>query len=71
MSAARQAQGPTRAFTRVAKEDWAAVKDYYRLIDQPDEYEVTPSHILPPTRSGRYSTCGRSGRCCASRTART
>lgn len=49
-SAARQAQDPTQAFTRVAKEDWAAVKGYYRLIDQPEESEVTPAHILAPHR---------------------
>ena len=49
-SAARQAQDPTQAFTRVAKEDWAAVKGYYRLIDQPEESAVTPQHILAPHR---------------------
>ena len=49
-SAARQAEDPTQAFTRVAKEDWAAVKGYYRLIDQPEESAVTSEHILAPHR---------------------
>jgi len=49
-SARRQAEQPMRAFTAVAKEDWAAVKGYYRLIDQPADSEVTPEHILQPHR---------------------
>ena len=49
-SADRQAQDPTQAFTRVAKEDWAAVKGYYRLIDQPEASAVTSEHILAPHR---------------------
>ena len=39
-----------RAFTAVAKEDWPAVKGYYRLIDQPADSEVTPENILRPHR---------------------
>jgi hypothetical protein len=39
-----------RAFTAVAREDWPAVKGYYRLIDQPADSEVTPAHILQPHR---------------------
>lgn len=33
-SAQRQGEDPLRAFTAVARDDWAAVKGYYRLIDQ-------------------------------------
>lgn len=50
MSAGLQATDPTQAFTRVAKEDWPAVKGYYRLIDKPAESEVTPKNILAPHR---------------------
>ncbi len=39
-----------RAFTGVAKNDWAAVKGYYRLIDQPLVSAVTPENILHPHR---------------------
>jgi len=49
-SARRQAEQPMRAFTTVAKEDWPAVKGYYRLIDQPADTEVTPQNILRPHR---------------------
>lgn len=49
-SARRQAEEPMRAFTAVAKEDWPAVKGYYRLIDQPADSEVTPQNILKPHR---------------------
>jgi len=50
MSAGLQATDPTQAFTRVAKEDWPAVKGYYRLIDKPADSAVTPEHILAPHR---------------------
>jgi hypothetical protein len=50
-SAKRQAEQPMRAFTAVAKEDWPAVKGYYRLIDQPADSEVTPQNILRPHRA--------------------
>jgi hypothetical protein len=49
-SAQRQAEEPMRAFTGVAQSDWAAVKGYYRLIDQPATSEVTPHNILRPHR---------------------
>ena len=49
-SARRQAEQPMRAFTAVAKEDWPAVKGYYRLIDQPADSKVTPQNILRPHR---------------------
>lgn len=49
-SAQRQAEEPMRAFTGVAHSDWAAVKGYYRLIDQPAKSEVTPHNILRPHR---------------------
>lgn len=38
-----------RAFTAVAKDDWPAVKGYYRLIDQPAD-AFTPEDILQPHR---------------------
>ena len=50
MCAQRQAEDPLRAFTGVAKSDWAAAKGYYRLIDQPADSEVTAEHILLPHR---------------------
>lgn len=49
-SAQRQAEDPMRAFTGVAGDDWAAVKGYYRLIDQAQDSAVTPSNILAPHR---------------------
>jgi hypothetical protein len=49
-SAQRQAEEPMRAFTGVAKNDWAAVKGYYRLIDQPGDSAITPANILHPHR---------------------
>lgn len=50
MSAGLQATDPTQAFTRVAKENWPAVKGYYRLIDQPEESAVSSRSILAPHR---------------------
>ena len=49
-SAKLQAEEPTRAFTAVAKSDWAAVKGYYRFIDQPEDSAVTVHNILHPHR---------------------
>jgi len=48
--AAVKAEDPGRAFSGVAKGDWPAVKAYYRMIDQPEESEVTLEHILAPHR---------------------
>ena len=50
MSAKRQSEDPLRAFSAVAQGDWAAVKGYYRLIDQPEESAVTAANILAPHR---------------------
>jgi len=50
-SARRQAEEPMRAFTAVGKDDWPAVKGYYRLIDQPADSEVTAENILAPHRA--------------------
>ena len=47
-SAARLAEQPGRAFTAVSKSDAAAIKGYYRLIDQPDLDAVTMASILAP-----------------------
>ena len=48
--AAAKAEVPDRAFSGVAKGDWAAVKAYYRMIDQPDESAVSMPNILLPHR---------------------
>jgi len=48
-SARRQAEEPMRAFTAVARDDWPAVKAYYRLIDQPAD-KFTSADILRPHR---------------------
>ena len=40
---------PGHAFTGAP--DRAAVKGYYRLIDHPDESQVTPEHIVAPHRA--------------------
>ena len=48
--AAAKAEVPDRAFSAVAKGDWARVKAYYRMIDQPDESAVTMPNILAPHR---------------------
>ena len=49
-SAAMQAEAPMQAFCSVAREDWAAAKGYYRLIDQAEDSAVTPANILAPHR---------------------
>jgi len=48
--AAAKAKVPSRAFSGVAKGDWAAVKAYYRMIDQPEDSAVEMSKILAPHR---------------------
>jgi hypothetical protein len=48
--AAAKAAVPHRAFSGVAKGDWAAVKGYYRLIDQPEPSAITMGNILAPHR---------------------
>ncbi len=48
--AGAKAKVPDRAFSGVAQGDWAAVKAYYRLIDQPEGSAVTLTHILAPHR---------------------
>ena len=50
-SAALQATAPMHAFCNVASADWAAVKGYYRLIDQSEDSAVTPVNILAPHRA--------------------
>ena len=42
---------PGQAFSGVARGDWAAVKGYYRLIDQPDDSQVSVAAILAPHRA--------------------
>ena len=41
---------PGRAFCGVAQGDGAAAKGYYRLIDMPEDSEVTMANILRPHR---------------------
>jgi len=48
--AAAKAEVPDRAFSGVAKGDWAAVKSYYRMIDQPEESALSMPNILAPHR---------------------
>ena len=48
-SATLLASCPGHAFTGAV--DRAAVKGYYRLIDHPDESQVTPAHIVAPHRA--------------------
>ena len=45
-----QAAMPGRAFCGAAQGDKAAIKAYYRLIDKPDDSEVTMEAILAPHR---------------------
>lgn len=49
-SASMQADDPMRAFSGVAQGEWAAVKGYYRFIDQPEDSAVTMDNILAPHR---------------------
>lgn len=50
-SARTLATMPGQAFCGVARGDWAAVKGYYRLIDQPDDSQVSVPAILQPHRA--------------------
>ena len=50
-SARTLATMPGQAFSGVARGDWAAVKGYYRLIDQPDDSQVSAAAILAPHRA--------------------
>jgi len=45
-----QAAAPTQSFPAAAQQDLAAVRGYYRMIDQPADSEVTPENILAPHR---------------------
>lgn len=49
-AAEAKADEPGRAFSGIAKGDWAAVKGYYRMIDMPEDSEVTMDNILKPHR---------------------
>ena len=49
-SARMLAELPGEPFSGVAKGNWPAVKGYYRMIDHPDEAEVTMAAILAPHR---------------------
>lgn len=49
-SAMIQAEDPMRAFSGVVDADWAAIKGYYRFIDQPDDSAATMENILLPHR---------------------
>ena len=45
-----QAAAPTKSFPGAAQQDLAAVRGYYRMIDQPADSELTPENILAPHR---------------------
>ena len=47
-SARALAEQPGVSFSGLEKENWAAVKGYYRMIDQPNDSEVTVAAILAP-----------------------
>jgi hypothetical protein len=49
-SASLKAQAPSRAFCGAAQGNLAAMKGYYRMIEQPDGSAVTLSNILAPHR---------------------
>lgn len=49
-SANTKAKAPSRAFCGAAKGDQAAMKGYYRMIEQADTSAVTMSNILAPHR---------------------
>jgi len=49
-SANTKAKAPSRAFCGAAKGDQAAMKGYYRMIEQPDTSAMTMSNILAPHR---------------------
>jgi len=49
-SARMLAEHPGEPFSGVAKGNWPAVKGYYRMIDHPDDAEVTMEAILAPHR---------------------
>ncbi len=46
-----QAQAPQASFPGAAQPDRALVKGYYRLMDRPDDTQVTPGRILAPHRA--------------------
>jgi len=45
-----QAAAPAQSFPAAARNNRAAVRGYYRMIDQPADSEVTPENILAPHR---------------------
>ncbi|MGH8550581.1 MAG: IS4/Tn5 family transposase DNA-binding protein, partial [Methylococcales bacterium] len=49
-SARIQAEKPGDSFIGAAQGNWPLVKGYYRMIDKPDECELTPQAILAPHR---------------------
>ena len=49
-SARVQAEKPGEAFSGAAQGNWALVKGYYRMIDQPDDAAITMEAILAPHR---------------------
>lgn len=49
-SARAMAMQPGVAFSKLAEGNWPAIKGYYRMIDHPDDSEVTMAAILAPHR---------------------
>lgn len=54
-SAAEMGKQPGRPFSAALKGDWPSVKGYYRLIEKPDDSEVTMENILQPHRERTMS----------------
>ena len=57
-----QAQAPQASFPGAAQSDRALVKGYYRLMDRPDDTQVTPDRILPPHRARTLQRMQQAGR---------
>ncbi len=45
-----QALNPGAAFSQCVKGNWAQTKGYYRMIDKPDDSEMTMKNIMQPHR---------------------
>ena len=57
-----QARDPQASFPGAARSDRAQVKGYYRLIDRPDDSQVTPRRILAPHRARTLQRMQQAGR---------
>ncbi|MXY96672.1 MAG: transposase [Gemmatimonadetes bacterium] len=57
-----QARAPQASFPGAAQSDRALVKGYYRLVDRPDDSQVTPRRILAPHRARTLQRMQQAGR---------